>query len=342
MDREVRYHRRHDFDRAAWLYLASFILGMFALIWRNKVFYFVAALPGVVGLAWNVYGLAERTALSERALIGNLYETLLYLGAVAFALALVCEWFTRSRWFLTIGSLLATGFLWIAQDRALLMNPSISTLQPVLDNNFWIHIHVPVIVASYAPLMLAALMGNVYLLLSIFGGRRVAGAEGDRADPVLGDDPGRHPPVRGAHPRRHLGGPVLGPVLGMGPEGDLGVHHVGRVHRADPRPLVGLAARLRDRRRHDHRRRLARDDLLGRELPASGPPLVRVGQRRQRGASPGGSAFPAWVISYAAFEVVLIVAAAFFRKPAEAAPVAASDEIRRPEPAGARELGSTG
>jgi ABC-type transport system involved in cytochrome c biogenesis permease subunit len=48
------------------------------------------------------------------------------------------------------------------------MNPAISVLQPVLDRNFWIHIHVPVIVASYAPLMLAALMGNLYLLLSTF------------------------------------------------------------------------------------------------------------------------------------------------------------------------------
>jgi ABC-type transport system involved in cytochrome c biogenesis permease subunit len=168
MDREVRYHRAHFFDRAAWLYLATFILAIFAAIWKNRILHVVAAVPGVAGLALNVYGLAERTALSERALLGNLYETLLYLGGISFILALVCEIIFRSRWFLIVGSLLAMGFLRIAQDQALLMNPSISVLQPVLDRNFWIHIHVPTIVASYAPLSLAALMGNLYLLMSIF------------------------------------------------------------------------------------------------------------------------------------------------------------------------------
>jgi ABC-type transport system involved in cytochrome c biogenesis permease subunit len=168
MDREVRYHLSHWFDHAAWMYLLSAILAIFALIWRNRVLHVAAAVPGLIGLGMNAYGMAERTALSGRAMLGNLYETLLYVGGVAFVLAIVCEVIFRSRWFLATGSLLAMGFLKIAQGKALFMQPQISTLQPVLDNNFWIHIHVPVIVASYAPLALAALMGNVYLLLAIF------------------------------------------------------------------------------------------------------------------------------------------------------------------------------
>jgi ABC-type transport system involved in cytochrome c biogenesis permease subunit len=168
LEREVRYHRGHYFNHAAWCYLLSFILAIFSSIWKNRVLHVAAAMPGVVGLVLNVYGLAERTALSERALLGNLYETLLFLGAVTFVLAIVCEGIFRSRWVLMTGSLLAMVFLRISQDHALLLNPGISVLQPVLDKNFWIHIHVPVIVASYAPLMLSALMGNLFLLITIF------------------------------------------------------------------------------------------------------------------------------------------------------------------------------
>lgn len=168
MEREVRYHRGHWFDHAGWCYLLSFILAIFSALKKNRVLHVAAAIPGLLGLALNVYGLAERTALSERALIGNLYETLLFLGAITFGLAVVCEAIFRSRWFLMVGSLLAMAFLKISQDHALLLNPSISVLQPVLDRNFWIHIHVPVIVASYAPLMLSGLMGNLYLLITVF------------------------------------------------------------------------------------------------------------------------------------------------------------------------------
>jgi ABC-type transport system involved in cytochrome c biogenesis permease subunit len=168
MDREVRYHRGHFFDHASWLYLLTFILAIFAAIWKNRILHVAAAIPGVAALCLNAYGLAERTALSDRALLGNLYETLLYVGGISFVLALVCEGIFKSRWFLIAGSLLSMAFLRIAQDQALLLNPSISVLQPVLDRNFWIHIHVPVIVASYAPLLLAALMGNLFLLTTVF------------------------------------------------------------------------------------------------------------------------------------------------------------------------------
>jgi ABC-type transport system involved in cytochrome c biogenesis permease subunit len=56
----------------------------------------------------------------------------------------------------------------VALEHPTFMPPGISTLQPVLINNFWIHIHVPVIVASYAPLALAAVLANVWLVMRTF------------------------------------------------------------------------------------------------------------------------------------------------------------------------------
>jgi ABC-type transport system involved in cytochrome c biogenesis permease subunit len=324
IDREVRYHRRHDFDRAAWFYLTSFILGMFALIWRNRIFYVVAAVPGIIGLACNAYGLSERTALSERALIGNLYETLLYLGAVAFALALVCEWFNRSRWFLTVGSLLATGFLWIAQDRALLMNPAISTLQPVLDNNFWIHIHVPTIVASYAPLMLAALMGNVYLLLTIFGGSRSSALK----------EVGR------IQYWAMIPGVILlfaGLILG----GIWADQSWGRFWGWDPKETWGFITWLVFIALiHGRWSGWLRDYGTAVGTIIGGASLVMTywgvnfllpGLHSYASANDGSAGLPwwervpAWVLAYAGFEVALVGLAAFFRKPAASASDATAD-----------------
>jgi ABC-type transport system involved in cytochrome c biogenesis permease subunit len=324
MDREVRYHRGHWFDHAAWLYLTSFIFGIFALIWRNEIFHWAAALPGIGGLALNVYGLAERTALSERALIGNLYETLLFLAAVAFTLSLVCEFFFKSRWFLTIGAVLATGFLRIAQDQALLMNPAISTLQPVLDNNFWIHIHVPTIVASYAPLMLAALMGNVYLLLSIFR-------------------PSKSPALQEVGRIQYwamIPGVILlfaGLILG----GIWADQSWGRFWGWDPKETWGFITWVVFITLiHGRWSGWLRDYGTAVGAIIGGASLVMTywgvnfmlpGLHSYASANDGSAGLPwweripAWVISYAAFEVVLVVGAAFFRKRPEPAPVTAAD-----------------
>jgi cytochrome c-type biogenesis protein CcsB len=61
------------------------------------------------------------------------------------------------------GTLLFVAFLdWL--------NPEITNLVPVL-KSYWLKIHVAIIVASYAPLGLCALLGFVALLLIIFNGQ---------------------------------------------------------------------------------------------------------------------------------------------------------------------------
>jgi len=168
IDREVRFLAANPFSHASWLYTLSIILGIVAIAWRNRVFHVAAVLPSIVGLGYHAWGLAERTAISERAMIGNIYESLIFVSAVTVFIAVVCEAWWKSRWFLVVGALLGMVALKVALEHPTFMPPGISTLQPVLINNFWIHIHVPVIVASYAPLALAAVLANVWLVMRTF------------------------------------------------------------------------------------------------------------------------------------------------------------------------------
>lgn len=68
--------------------------------------------------------------------------------------------FTLPLGLLFSGTLLFVGFLdWL--------NPEITNLMPVL-NSYWLKIHVAIIVSSYAPLALAAIIALLSLMLTIF------------------------------------------------------------------------------------------------------------------------------------------------------------------------------
>jgi ABC-type transport system involved in cytochrome c biogenesis permease subunit len=168
IDREVRYNLVNPFQTAAWYYVLTAFLAIIWVVWRKPWFGFVAAAPALIGLGYHVFGSVERTALSEQALIGNLFESLLFVAGGAMVVGLVFEAIFRSRWVLLAASLLAWIATRVALDNPLFMPPSIARLRPVLINNFWIHIHVPTMMLSYATLGLAALMAHVWLIMRLF------------------------------------------------------------------------------------------------------------------------------------------------------------------------------
>jgi cytochrome c-type biogenesis protein CcsB len=108
-------------------------------------------------------GLALRWYVSGHAPWSDAYESVIFVAwaTIFFGLA-----FGR-RSDLTVAATAFAGaiILWVAHENWL--DPSISTLQPVLDS-YWLMIHVAVIVMSYGPFTLGLILAIVSLLLMIF------------------------------------------------------------------------------------------------------------------------------------------------------------------------------
>jgi ABC-type transport system involved in cytochrome c biogenesis permease subunit len=108
-------------------------------------------------------GLALRWYVSGHAPWSDAYESVVYVAwaTIFFGLA-----FGRKS-DLTVAATAFAGaiILWVAHENWL--DPSISTLQPVLDS-YWLMIHVAVIVMSYGPFTLGMILAAVSLFLMIF------------------------------------------------------------------------------------------------------------------------------------------------------------------------------
>lgn len=178
MDREVRLNRLNPFSALRFIYFGVFFIALLALplmglkksdaASKRNLGRFAWGLPIVLGLAalsYQIWAIIERTEISGRAMIGNLYESFVFTAAAGMALALIFEFIWRRGWLTIAGSMVAFLSLFSAQLDPEFMNPEVSKLQPVLINNSLIHIHVPTIMASYAVLMLTVLLGHAYILM---------------------------------------------------------------------------------------------------------------------------------------------------------------------------------
>ena len=120
------------------------------------------------------------------------------------------------------------------------MPSSIDPLVPVLRDNFWLTIHVLTITLSYAAFALA--MGFGHILLFRYARNPVA-ARADAADAFLALSraaAGRLA-ARGRHDsRRRVGELFLGPILGLGSEGNLGADRAALLHPDLARPTRRL------------------------------------------------------------------------------------------------------
>ncbi|WP_310993242.1 cytochrome c biogenesis protein CcsA [Aequorivita marina] len=119
-------------------------------------------------IMWTLFavmtlGLALRWYVSGHAPWSDAYESVIYVGwaTIFFGLS-----FGRKS-DLTIASTAFAGaiILWVAHENWL--DPSIANLQPVLDS-YWLMIHVAVIVMSYGPFTLGAILAATSLFLMIF------------------------------------------------------------------------------------------------------------------------------------------------------------------------------
>ena len=124
----------------------------------------LAALSLLVQLA----GISLRVVISGRAPITNMYETVLFSGFAALALALIIGFLKRDKIFLALGLATNLAPLTLMATATDMLSDSIHPLVPVLRDNFWLSTHVTTVVASYGALALSWILANTVLIRQRF------------------------------------------------------------------------------------------------------------------------------------------------------------------------------
>lgn len=99
-----------------------------------------------------------RCYILERPPVANMAETLIYVPWVAVALSLI---FYRTPFSLLCGALIGGVLLSILN---VTLSPALDNVQAVLNSQYWLTIHVLMVVASYGIFLLSGILSHFYLL----------------------------------------------------------------------------------------------------------------------------------------------------------------------------------
>ncbi len=231
-----------------------------------------------VGIGLLLVCIVLRGLATARVPWGNMYEFInltCFSGLVAAAIVLRRPQY-RALWVFVLVPVL---ILLTVSGRWLYTNAA--PVMPALQS-YWLPIHVSVVSLGSGVFLVAGVASILFLLkMSRLGGPEAGGRGGPhRAAAARRADAGPHrlphndfrvPGVRvRRHLRRDLGRGGVGPLLGLGPQGDGVVHRLGGLCRVPARPLDGGLARQEGGL--DQRRRLRRDGVQ--------PVLHQPGDRR--------------------------------------------------------------
>jgi ABC-type transport system involved in cytochrome c biogenesis permease subunit len=166
---ELRFNRSQPF-LWAWVIMIPAVIAVLASMILDSGFLYVIGLGTYLSsLIVQSFGFYARIAISGRAPVSNMYETVIWVSFMSAIFALVLELVYRRKVILLAGSIVALFGLVLADQMPLALDPSISPLVPVLRSNYWLTIHVLTIVSSYAGGGLAWVLGNIALILFATG-----------------------------------------------------------------------------------------------------------------------------------------------------------------------------
>ena len=165
---EVKMYHTKPFKNALAMFIVAFVV--LAISWLmpgskfGRVMFWLAIAFTVLALVMNVYGITLRCIIRSRPPVTNLYDTVIFITAVAVLLGLALEYFTRIGIGILVGILLGIiGMALSITYEAKEATDTMGKLVAVLDTNFWLTTHVITIAIGYAAGMVAALLAMIYL-----------------------------------------------------------------------------------------------------------------------------------------------------------------------------------
>lgn len=155
-----------------WLVICAILYGLsfFAgILFRKPIYLFMA----IVAFALHTLILAARCFVLERPPVSNMFETVIYVPWVAMLGGFILHLFSKEKWLILSASLVNVLLLLLLEVTQL--NNRLDNVQAVLDSQYWLLIHVLMVVGSYGMFALAGVLGHLYL-----GYRMALGKETDK------------------------------------------------------------------------------------------------------------------------------------------------------------------
>ena len=150
--------------------LSILAFGASRLLFR-KPLVIAAILLGVWGVAEHTLGIGLRVGILQRAPVSNTYESLLWMGLVGIGIGMIAQIFNRKAYYLFAG--VCTALLSVLFAMLVPLEQQTNALPAVLRSNYWLIVHVLTIVASYGILLVASVLGHVYLFRTTILGQRL-------------------------------------------------------------------------------------------------------------------------------------------------------------------------
>jgi ABC-type transport system involved in cytochrome c biogenesis permease subunit len=170
---EVAFYKGDFFYRALYLFGFSFLLVAFSWLAPLPILKKGSLALLALGTVFLVAGIVLRCIIRSRPPVSTLYETILFISAVAIVVAAVIELINRQGIAISIAPLLGTMGMFLANKyefkEALSAGDTMTSLQAVLDTNFWLSTHVTAVTTGYSAGLLAAAIAHVWLLGKVVG-----------------------------------------------------------------------------------------------------------------------------------------------------------------------------
>jgi len=171
---EIFYNKYDAFRTGFWkLMLISLVLLFLAIAYiispQKYLLWFIRITKWLIALMflWMLFFLGLRWYISGNPPWSNAYESLIYVALATLAAGI---WLGRKS-HLTMAAAAFVSSIILMVAHWSWMDPEIANLVPVL-NSYWLMIHVSIIVASYGPFILSAMLGFLALWFVIFTNRR--------------------------------------------------------------------------------------------------------------------------------------------------------------------------
>lgn len=158
---EVRYYAMGKFAWGYWLYLVGAVFGVFAMVTRWRIPWWLCGLLMLAALGVHTYGIALRWNILGRIPNANMFEAVTFAAWAAILTGFVLSLAYRSPLLLLASHV--TGFVaLIVAHFALVGGGNITAIMGILDD-VMLRIHTTVITISYVLVFLAGVVATVYL-----------------------------------------------------------------------------------------------------------------------------------------------------------------------------------